>query len=61
MIVDFDGQQNFFYIKVNLSLGNINENLAFGYGDGATAYHGCGATLNGEFWYFGDGNKVSYK
>ena len=38
-------------------LGNINENLAFKYEDGTTAYAGCGATLNGEFWYFGgDGN-----
>ena len=21
--------------------------------------NGCGATLNGEFWYFGNGKKVS--
>ena len=34
-------------------LGNINENLSFEFGDGTTAYGGCGATLNGEFWYFG--------
>ena len=34
-------------------VGNINENLAFEYGDGVTADFGCGATLNGEFWYFG--------
>ena len=22
--------------------------------------NGCGATLNGEFWYFGNGKKVSF-
>ena len=33
--------------------GNINEDLAFEYGDRATANYGCGATLNNEFWYFG--------
>ena len=38
----------------------MNENLAFEYGDGATAAYGCGATLNGEFWYFGYGQKVSF-
>ena len=42
-----------------MSLGNINENLAFEIGDGTTAERGCGATLNGEFWYFGGVN--SYK
>ena len=36
-----------------MALGNMNENLAFEYGDGTRAYAGCGATLNGEFWYFG--------
>ena len=34
-------------------LGNINQNLAFEYGDGAIAHYGCGVTLNGEFLYFG--------
>ena len=53
MIVDFDGEQIFLYIEVSLSIGNINENLAFEYRDGTTAIYGCGATLNGEFWYFG--------
>ena len=37
--------------------GNINEDLAFEYGDGATADSGCGATVNNEFWYFGGSNK----
>ena len=39
-----------------MSLGNINENLAFEIEDGTTADRGCGATLNGEFWYFGGWN-----
>ena len=53
MIVDFDGQQILLYFKVRWFLGNINENLSFEFGDETTAYGGCGATLNGEFWYFG--------
>ena len=28
-------------------------NLAFEYGDRASAYGGCGASLYGEFFYFG--------
>ena len=40
-------------IKARRFLGNINENLSFEYGNGTTAVDGCGATLNGEFWYFG--------
>ena len=49
----------FHYIFELIFLGNINENLAFEYEDGTTATEGCGATLNGEFWYFG--GSVSYK
>ena len=60
MIVDFEGQYIFLYISVSLSSGNINENLAFEYGVGATAKYGCGATLNGEFWYFGNDKQVSF-
>ena len=41
------------YIFELIFLGNINENFAFEYEDGTTAMEGCGATLNGEFWYFG--------
>ena len=33
--------------------------MDFEYGAGATAYGGCGATLMGEFWYFGGGYLVS--
>ena len=47
MIVDFDG--------------NINDDLGFEFGEGATVMNGCGATLNGEFWYFGNGKKVSFE
>ena len=49
------------YILVRWSLGNINENLSFEmrHGDEPLASRGCGATLNGEFWYFGFGQKVS--
>ena len=39
--------------------GNVNDDLDFQYEEGATAALGCGATLMGEFWYFGDGKKVS--
>ena len=53
MLVDFDGQSIFLYIKVRWFLGNTNQNLAFEYEDGAIAYGGCGVTLNGEFLYFG--------
>ena len=49
----------FFYVWIILSLGNINENLSFEYGDDARADSGCGATLNGEFWYFGNDKQVS--
>ena len=33
--------------------GNYNDNLDFKYGDDATVAYGCGATLMGQFWYFG--------
>ena len=33
--------------------GNVDNDLSFSYGDGATAYGGCAVTFNGEFWYFG--------
>ena len=31
----------------------MNNELDFTFGEGVTAYYGCGATLKGEFWYFG--------
>lgn len=33
--------------------GYYNHDLNFEYGDGVTADTGCGATLMGQFWYFG--------
>ena len=36
--------------------GNVNENINFEYGEDTIAHYGCGATLFGQFWYFG-GNK----
>ena len=62
-IVDFNGKYHTFFldIEMDLYLGNINEDLAFEYGDGTTAYRGCGATLNNEFWYFGGSNKRQVK
>jgi len=36
-----------------LCSGNINEDLAFEYGQGATVTSGCATTLKNEFWYFG--------
>ena len=58
MIVDFDGKNTFEVNYVIFILGNVNEDLNFEYGEGATALGGCGATLFGEFWYFGNGKKV---
>ena len=33
--------------------GNYNDDLNFEYGHATTAAYGCGATLMGQFWYFG--------
>jgi len=41
--------------------GNVNDDLKFEYGEGTTASYGCGATLNGEFWYFGGGFVTNYR
>ena len=35
------------------SLGNINEDVNFEYGEGSTAYYGCGVVFKGEYLYFG--------
>ena len=37
----------------------MNPNLNFNYLNGASAKKGCGVTFLGDFWYFGDENKVS--
>ena len=55
MIVDFEGKLRDFSFRANLFIfeGNINEDLAFEYGDGTEASLGCGVTFQNEFWYFG--------
>ena len=57
-ILDFNGKYFVFAgdIEINFDSGNINEDLAFEYGDGSTVHYSCGATLNNEFWYFGGSN-----
>ena len=40
--------------------GNFNPNPDFEYMDGALAQNGCGVTYMGEFWYFGDNERVSF-
>ena len=35
--------------------GNLRNDLAFEYGEDTATFNGCGATLLGEFWYFGGG------
>ena len=47
-------------IKFTLNQGNVNYDLNFEYEDSALAYCGCGATLKGEFWYFGSAQRVRY-
>ena len=53
MIVDFEGKFRDFIWWLIPSLGNINEDLAFEYGDSTEARYGCGVTFQDEFWYFG--------
>lgn len=36
--------------------GNVKNDLTFTYGENTIVHNGCGATLFGEFWYFGGGN-----
>ena len=37
-------------------LGKVNDDIDFTYGEETATYYGCGATLRGEFWYFGGYN-----
>ena len=46
-----------FFCEIHFILGNVNEDLAFEYGDGTETHYGCGATLQNEFWYFGGYNQ----
>ena len=54
--------RKYLYIDLYLNFisGNINENLSFQYAYGSKPMNGCGATLNGEFWYFGYRKEVSF-
>ena len=40
--------------------GNVRNDITFTYGENTVAHNGCGATLFGEFWYFGGGNSNTY-
>ena len=51
----YDGQDSM-VIDTN---GFVNDNLNFQFGDDTSTYYGCGATLKGEFWFFG-GNHGTY-
>ena len=42
------------FIKKNF-LGSSKE-INFEFGEGTVAHNGCGATLFGQFWYFGGGS-----
>ena len=52
-IVDFNGYYHILIRQFKFILGNINEDLAFEYGDRTSVTRGCAATLKNEFWYFG--------
>ena len=36
--------------------GDVRNDIMFTYGENTVVHNGCGATLFGEFWYFGGGN-----
>ena len=61
MVVDFNGKFIIILLVVNIYLGNVIDNINFEYGEGTTVYSGCGATLNGEFWYFGGYPSANYR
>ena len=42
-----------YYEFSGLFSGNVNADVDFEYGEGTVVDGGCGATLFGEFWYFG--------
>ena len=39
--------------------GEVNDDIDFGYVNGADTNGGCGAMLKGEYWYFGGENHQS--
>ena len=65
MVVDFNGKKiisgiSKILIKHFINWGNVNDDLNFEYEDSTLAYCGCGATLKGEFWYFGSAQRARY-
>ena len=42
-----------YYQLILKYLGNLRDDIGFEYGEGALASYGCGATIRGQFWYFG--------
>ena len=60
MVIDCDGE----FIIANKEIkpsysGYYNDDLNFEYGAGVSIYSGCGATLMGQFWYFGGDGDVN--
>ena len=54
MVIGFDGKKVAFFISnYKIILGKVNDDIDFTYGEETATYYGCGATLRGEFWYFG--------
>ena len=54
MVIDWDGEFVLENSPIKRSYsGDYNDDLNFEYGAGTTVYCGCGATLMGQFWYFG--------
>ena len=54
LLVDFEGKLvKFLIFFLKFILGNIQNVSEFRYGNDASAVHGCGVTLRGEFYYFG--------
>ena len=44
-------------MKITIFSGIVNDDLDFNYESGLDIKEGCGVTLRGQFWYFGNQNK----
>ena len=55
MIINFDGKITKEICKTFILYheGIVNDDIDFEYGEETEARFGCGATLFGQFWYFG--------
>ena len=60
IVIGWDGQfflgnnkRKFLRLSKPFYSGNYNDDLNFKYGEGTSVSEGCGATLMGQFWYFG--------